>query len=92
MVFPASVSASPRFRVWLPGSPVTCHSEPLPDASVQTTPVPEGSVSLTCRPVAVTSPLFASVTVKPIWPPASTVAASAVLLIDTVVSQEVSVP
>src|SRR5947208_11465690 len=50
---------------------------------LQLTPVPAGRLSVTLSPVAAVSLLLVRVTVKPICEPALTLAASAVLLIET---------
>jgi hypothetical protein len=48
---------------------------------LQLTPVPDGRASLNDRPPAAPVPVFVMVTVNPIWSPALTLAASAVLVI-----------
>jgi hypothetical protein len=53
----------------------------LSGLSDQLMPVPVGSGSDNVTPVAVPTPLFLTVIVKPIWSPALTVALSAVLVI-----------
>src|SRR4051794_10532175 len=53
---------------------------PAPDATLQSTPEPDGSGSLIAPPVAVPAPLFVAVTVNPICEPALTESASAVLV------------
>ena len=57
---------------------------------VQLTSVPAGKLSLTLSPAAVPAALLLKVTVKPIWEPALTLAASAVLVIVTVAQLTVS--
>jgi hypothetical protein len=55
----------------------------LPASIVQFTPVPAGKLSVTFSPVAIVSLLFVRVTVKAICNPALTLAASAVLAMET---------
>jgi hypothetical protein len=62
----------------------------LPASIAQLTSVPEGKLSVTLSPVAVSPLLFVNVTVKPIPEPAITLAASAVLLMVTVTQSTVS--
>jgi hypothetical protein len=55
----------------------------LPASMLQLTPVPAGKLSVTLSPVAIVSLIFVKVTVKPICDPALTLAASAVLVMET---------
>ena len=57
---------------------------------VQLTSVPAGKLSLTLSPAAVPAALLLKVTVKPIWEPALTLAASATLLIVVVAQSTAS--
>src|SRR5260370_90686 len=80
---PAARSAGPQLS--------TCGAEPEIEHrpgidwesidQVTPVPLPAGSGSLTVTPVAVPAPALVTVTVNPIGSPASTVAASAVLVI-----------
>src|SRR5512142_2344915 len=73
--------APPYVRVWFGALPPMAQLASLAgvvEAIDQETPVPPGSGSLTLKPVAAPAPLFVTVTVNPIAPPALTDAASAV--------------
>src|SRR5438067_2108658 len=75
------MSPSAHVRVWDGADPPIEQWEAGSESMVQSTPVSEGSGSLTVTPVAVPGPPFPTVTVKPIDVPEPTGVASAVLVI-----------
>ena len=71
---PAARSTGPQ--VTTPA--VSEHRPPALSSRVQARPESVGSVSVTTTPLAVPVPLLVTVTVKPIWSPGLTLAASAI--------------
>jgi hypothetical protein len=67
---------------WFGGEPVTDQPVSLSPASVQSTSVPEGRLSVTDTPVAVGLPALVSVTRKSIGSPELTESSSAVFVIE----------
>src|SRR5436190_12066369 len=88
------MSNGPQFSTWLPSAPLMEQVEPVPVEAwiVQWRPALPGRLSEIVAPWAVPAVLLPQVRVNPIWLPALTVAASAVLPIVTVAQSTMTEP